>query len=195
MRIAVFVDGSNFFYMQRDCLNWWVDPRKLLDWLEDEYEDYDIADATYYTSVDTENESQKSFLKALTYMGYSVVEKAFTKHSDNNKEGYEGNNGRRQSNMCVDIITDMFNTIESYDMAVLVSGDADFLRPLQSIRDRGKKFLVMSTAGFISREVRSLVGMHFIDFNEVKEHVAKGDNHGFKEDQDYSKSGSLSSKC
>ena len=185
MRIAVFVDGSNFFYMQRDCLGWWIDPRKLLDWVEEEYgEDCEISDATYYTTVDPNNESQKSFLKALTYMGYSVVEKTLRPYNNNNNNSEEARyNNKKQSNMCVDIITDMFNTIESYDMVVLVSGDADFLKPLESLRARGKKFLVMSATGFISREVRSLAGMHFIDFNEIRKNISKDESFSEEEEK------------
>ena len=29
MRVAVFVDGANFFFLQRDGLGWFADPRKI----------------------------------------------------------------------------------------------------------------------------------------------------------------------
>ena len=31
MRLSLFLDGANFFYMQRDRLRWWIDLRKLLE--------------------------------------------------------------------------------------------------------------------------------------------------------------------
>jgi len=33
MRISVFLDGANFFFMQRDGLKWFADPKRLLDLL------------------------------------------------------------------------------------------------------------------------------------------------------------------
>jgi len=33
MRISVFIDGANVFYMQRERLRWWIDFRKLLDYI------------------------------------------------------------------------------------------------------------------------------------------------------------------
>src|SRR5687767_11711588 len=33
LRTSVFVDGANFFYMQKDRLHWWIDPKKLLAWI------------------------------------------------------------------------------------------------------------------------------------------------------------------
>ena len=47
--------------------------------------------------------------------------------------------------MDVEIVLDMFNTVDSYDMAILVSGDGDFERALNLLRARGKRFIVVST--------------------------------------------------
>lgn len=70
MNISVFLDGGNFFYMQRDCLKWWIDAKKLLDYISSMGK---IIDAFYYVGVDVPPEArQESYLKALTYMGYSL---------------------------------------------------------------------------------------------------------------------------
>lgn len=79
----------------------------------------------------------------------------------------------RKANLDIEIVLDMFNSIEHYDMAVLVSGDGDFERPLQLLRARGKKFLIMSTQGFVAREIREVAGMHFIDFEDIKCEIQK----------------------
>lgn len=79
----------------------------------------------------------------------------------------------RKANLDIEIVLDMFNSIEHYDMAVLVSGDGDFERPLQLLRARGKKFLIMSTQGFVAREIREVAGMHFIDFEDIKSEIQK----------------------
>jgi uncharacterized LabA/DUF88 family protein len=58
----------------------------------------------------------------------------------------------------------MFNTIDNYDMAVLICGDGDFERPLQLLKARGKKFLVLSTQGFIATEIINVSGRRYVDF-------------------------------
>jgi hypothetical protein len=34
MKISVFLDGANFFFMQKDGLKWFADPKKILTYLE-----------------------------------------------------------------------------------------------------------------------------------------------------------------
>jgi uncharacterized LabA/DUF88 family protein len=165
MNISVFVDGANFFYMQKDQLGWWIDPKKLLDWIRRKG---DIVDAFYYVGVDASGESrQEGYLKALTYMGYCLVTKHLKMIAQPNGSIL------KKANLDVEIVLDLFNTIDAYDMAVLVSGDADFERPLQLLRARGKRFLVMSTAGFVAKEIREVAGMHFLDFQEIRAEVEK----------------------
>jgi uncharacterized LabA/DUF88 family protein len=67
----------------------------------------------------------------------------------------------------------MFNTIDHYDLAMLVSGDGDFARPLQLLWARGKRFIVLSTQGFVARELREVAGMHCIDFPDIREQVER----------------------
>ena len=50
MRVSVFVDGANFFFMQNNGLGWFADPKKLLDYIEVRFGD--IADAFYYIGKD-----------------------------------------------------------------------------------------------------------------------------------------------
>jgi uncharacterized LabA/DUF88 family protein len=165
MKIAVFVDGANFFYMQKDRLHWWIDPKRLLDWVRSLGE---LVDAFYYVAIDDPIEPQhENFLRALTYMGFSVVTKPLRL--------VNGDNGgdRKKANLDVEIVLDMMTNVEHYDAAVLVSGDADFERPLQTLRARGRKYLVMSTQGFVAREIRQMAGMHFVDFQDIRDHVEK----------------------
>lgn len=163
-RIAVFVDGSNFFYMQKDCLKWWIDPKKLLRWCGERGE---VVDATYYASVDPVNEAQGGYIKALCHMGFRVESKAIKTFTQS--DGTE----KHKANLDIEIVLDMFNTINNYDEAILVSGDADFGRALQILRARGKNFLVLSTKGFVASEIRAIAGMHYRDFQEIREAVEK----------------------
>jgi uncharacterized LabA/DUF88 family protein len=163
-RIAVFVDGSNFFYLQRDGLRWWIDPKKMLDWIGLRGE---VVDATYYSSVDPLNEGQSKYMKALVHMGYRIESKAIKTYTQ------ADGSLRRKANLDIEIVLDMFNTIGNYDMAVLVSGDADFTRALQVLRARGKQFLVLSTKDFAAIEIRQAAGMTYADWADLRDHIEK----------------------
>ncbi len=167
MNVSVFLDGSNFFYMQRDGLKQFLDPKKLLDYIAQEIGT--IQDAFYYTGQDAPPDvQQQAYLDALPHMGYAVVTKPI-------KSIYDQKTGKmkQKANLDIEIVLDMFNTIDNYDLAVLVSGDGDFDRPLQMLKARGKKFKVFATESFIARELRQTAGMHYIDFASLVDKLKK----------------------
>ena len=162
-RIAVFVDGGNFFFLQRDELRWWVDPKKLLEWISNEGE---VVEAMYYAGYDASDFSQLGYLKALSYMGYSLVSKEIK---------FVETNGHqiRKANMDCELVADIFCMKDSYDMIYLVSGDADFASILQRVRAIGKNFKVISSGRFVANEVREVAGSHLIDFQDIRRYVEK----------------------
>ena len=167
MRVSVFVDGANFFVMQRDGLKWFADPKKMLEYIENRYGE--IADAFYYIGRDAPPDArQQAFLSALPEMGFSVVTKQI-------KTIYDSKTGtiRKKANLDIEIVLDMFNTIDSYDLAVLVSGDGDFDRALQLLKARGKRTVVISTENFIATELRATAGRHFIDLATLETEIKK----------------------
>jgi predicted membrane-bound dolichyl-phosphate-mannose-protein mannosyltransferase len=58
MRVSLFLDGANLFYMQRDCLRWWTDPKKILDFVRTKCE---LVDAFYYMGVDAPSEATQEY--------------------------------------------------------------------------------------------------------------------------------------
>ncbi len=170
MRISVFLDGANFFFMQKGGLNWFADPKRLLEYIGTKGE---IIDAFYYIGQDAPPEAkQQAFLDALPSMGYSMVSKQI-------KTIYDTKTGanKRKANLDIEIVLDMFNTIDHYDMAVLISGDGDFERALTLLRARGKQILVIATEGYIARELRSVVGRHYIDMKDIKTEIERVKQH------------------
>ena len=163
MRIAIFIDGSNFYYTQKK-LEWKVDVKKILEYCS---QWGDITDAYYYNGTDGDNDNQRSFFNFLASVGFAIVTKPV--------KDYYNDDGTTsaKANLDIEIVMDMFSTIDTYDMAVLVSGDSDFERALQMLRARGKKFKVFSTAACIAKEIRYICGMHFIDFSDIREQVEK----------------------
>lgn len=164
-RVAVFVDGANFFYMQKDRLGWWVDPKRMLEYIGNKIGI--VEEAIYYVGVRPNQEpEQQKYLKALTHMGYTLETKVLRTIQTSEGE-------RNKANLDVEIAIDMFNLIERYDVAVLVSGDADFRRAIQILLSRGKGVKVFSTAGFIAQDLRECTGRHFTDLQEIREEVEK----------------------
>ncbi|MCL2679137.1 MAG: NYN domain-containing protein [Dehalococcoidia bacterium] len=167
MRVSVFLDGANFFYMQKDALKQFIDPKKLLDYISSNFGE--IQDAFYYMGQDaTPDNRQQGYLDALPYMGFSVITKQI-KTVLNQESGQL----RQKANLDIEIVLDMFNTIDNYDMAVLISGDGDFDRALQLLRARGKKFKVFSTERCIARELIQTAGMHYLDFSKIIDQIKK----------------------
>lgn len=166
MRISVFLDGANFFFMQRDKLRWFADPKRILDFIATKG---DIIEAFYYIGQDAPPEArQKAFLDALPNMGYSLVTKQIKTIFDT-KTGTT----KKKANLDIEIVLDMFNTIDHYDMAVLISGDGDFERALTLLRARGKQLLVIATEGCIARELRNVAGRHFIDMIDIRSDIER----------------------
>lgn len=166
LRISVFIDGANFFFMQKMKLGWFADPKRILDYIETKG---NVNEAFYYIGQDAPPEAkQKAFIDALPNMGYSVVTKQI-------KTIYDNKTGKttRKANLDIEIVLDMFNTIDHYDMAVLISGDGDFERALTLLRARGKQLLVIATEGFVARELRNVVGRHYIDMQDIKSDIEK----------------------
>src|SRR5438093_3927696 len=132
MRVSLFLDGANFFYMQRDRLRWWIDLRKLLVFAQSKGE---LVDVFYYIGVDVLLDArQQAYLDTITHIGFSLVTKQLKTIMQ------ADGTPTPKANLDIEIVLDMFNTIDHYDLAMLVSGDGDFERPLPLLRARGKRF-------------------------------------------------------
>ncbi len=166
MRVAVFVDGANYFFAQRK-LGWNIDAEKLLQFCAEHYGT--IEDAYYYIGTDTTADAQQqAYLNVLANIGYSLVTKPI-------KTIYDPEHGesKQKANLDVEIVLDMFNTLDNYDVAVLVSGDGDFERALQMLKARGKRFEVISTSGMVAKEIRQICGMHYVDFQDIRDQIER----------------------
>lgn len=162
-RIAVFLDGSNCFYTQKK-LGWSIDVEKLLDYCKDYGE---VVEATYYTGVNPDSH-QKKYLDKLAYLGYTLVTKPVKTISD-----LDTGLITQKANLDVEIVLDMFNMIDRYDMAILVSGDSDFERPIQFLKSRGKEVKVISTRGVVATELIYAAGINYIDLLAIREIVER----------------------
>jgi len=92
--------------------------------------------------------SQLRFLDYLSHAGYIVRRKPVKVIRDDET-------GERiiKGNLDTEIVLDMMNTADNYDLAYLFSGDSDFERAVELLRSRGKRIYIVTSAASLSREL------------------------------------------
>jgi uncharacterized LabA/DUF88 family protein len=165
-RISIFVDGNNMFYAQQKN-GWFFDPKKILEYFTRE-PDARLVNAFWYTGI-KDAQDQRGFRDALISLGYTVRTKFL-------KEYYDDNSGRysQKANLDIEIVIDMFNTVEQYNHVILFSGDGDFERAVELLRSKNTHITVVSTEGMIARELRNVTDK-YIDLNEIRRVIEKSD--------------------
>jgi uncharacterized LabA/DUF88 family protein len=162
-RLSIFVDGNNMFYAQQKN-GWFFDPRRVLEYFTQG--DVVLINAFWYTGL-KDPQDQRGFRDALISLGYTVRTKIL-------KEYYDDASGRysQKANLDIEIVVDMFNTVDQYDRVVLFSGDGDFERAIELLRSKNTHITVVSTEGMIARELRNATD-RYIDLNEIRERIEK----------------------
>ncbi|MBL8696707.1 MAG: NYN domain-containing protein [Planctomycetes bacterium] len=165
-RISVFVDAANLFYVQHR-LGWHVNPQRLLDHVVGPDT---LADAFWYTGVRAHppDVDQEKFLRWLSHVGYTVRRKTIKSFVN-----VERGSTVEKANLDVEIVADMLTTIDTYDLAALVSGDGDFEHVVELLRARGKRVRVYSIDPVIAFELRNAVGSHYVDFWSIRSEVER----------------------
>jgi uncharacterized LabA/DUF88 family protein len=165
-RLSIFVDGNNMFYAQQKN-GWFFDPRRVLDYFKTE-PNTSLVNAFWYTGL-KDPQDQRGFRDALISLGYTVRTKIL-------KEYYDDNSGRysQKANLDIEIVVDMFNTVDQYDKVILFSGDGDFERAIELLRSKNTHITVVSTEGMIARELRNATD-RYIDLNDIRDQIEKSD--------------------
>ncbi|MGB3754809.1 MAG: NYN domain-containing protein [Rivularia sp. (in: cyanobacteria)] len=164
-RLSIFVDGNNMFYAQQKN-GWFFDPRRVLEYFKYEHVHTDLINAFWYTGL-KDPQDQRGFRDALISLGYTVRTKIL-------KEYYDDSSGRysQKANLDIEIVVDMFNTVDQYDKVILFSGDGDFERAIELLRSKNTHITVVSTEGMIARELRNVTD-RYIDLNEIRNSIEK----------------------
>ena len=165
-RLSIFVDGNNMFYAQQKN-GWFFDPKRVLEYFVSERE-IELVNAFWYTGL-KDPQDQRGFRDALISLGYTVRTKIL-------KEYYDDTSGRysQKANLDIEIVVDMFNTVEQYDRVILFSGDGDFERAIELLRSKSTHITVVSTEGMIARELRNVTD-RYIDLNDIRPQIEKAD--------------------
>ncbi|MFN3814288.1 MAG: NYN domain-containing protein [Aquificaceae bacterium] len=131
-RAGVFIDGANFYFVQRNILHQKIDLIKLIDFFKGSY---DVYNTFFYLAYREGDEKQENFIRLLAFSGVTVVKKPIKHLKDGSYKG----------SLDVDMAIDMLLTKENYDVAILCSGDSDFEKLVWVLRDFGKEVVCVST--------------------------------------------------
>jgi uncharacterized LabA/DUF88 family protein len=156
--VAIFIDGSNLFYSALE-LGIEIDYIKLLESLTNEKS---VLNTFFYTGVDQTNEKQKQFLLWLRRNGYTVISKDLAKLPD----------GSKKADINVEMAIDMFSLVNSYDRAILVSGEGDLSYVVHKISSQGVRVDVVSLRELTSDSLIKLAD-NYIDLEDIKDNIKK----------------------
>lgn len=160
---ALFIDAENLYFTQKN--GWPIDFERMYAFFAQHYA---IYNAFYYTVVDPSNEEnyeeKNQYLDQLAFAGYTVRRKQV-------KLIRAGDKVMRKGNVDIEMVVDMFNTRDLYDVVILFSGDSDFERALELLRTYGKEVLVVSAKGSVARELINAADK-YIDLEKLKVDVA-----------------------
>jgi len=152
------------FYAQQKN-GWFFDPKRVLEYFTHP-DEVTLVNAFWYTGI-KDAQDQRGFRDALISLGYTVRTKVL-------KEYYDDNSGRysQKANLDIEIVIDMFNTVEQYNHVVLLSGDGDFERAIELLRSKSTHITVVSTEGMIARELRNATD-RYVDLNDIRDYIEK----------------------
>lgn len=184
-KAIIFMDYSNIYYGMQ-LLGWEIDFIKLKDYFK---KDYDVIDLYYYVGVhsfksyfDTHTDLDRSnpdhikifaqsrrakreVFSSLKRKGYRVKDKEISSVYDHTENKY-----RLKCNFDVEITIDAIDNMPDYDVFVLMSGDADFAKLVQYLKEKGKKTVAVATREHFSSKLRK-VANQTININGLREKI------------------------
>jgi len=152
-RAAIFIDGTNLYFIQKNFLNARIDLIKFVNYFK---QFYDIYNTFFYLAYKEEDEKQEKFFKLLAFSGITVIKKPVKQLKDGSLKG----------DLDVEMAIDMLLTKDNYDTAILCSGDSDFERLVHVLRNFGKEVICVSTKESTSIELVNAAD-RYIDLRDL----------------------------
>jgi len=157
-RIGIFIDLANIYHSARHLHNSNVNFAKLLKLLVDNRQ---LVRAIAYT-VSADPKKEKDFLTALSKSGFEIKSKDL--------QSFPG--GLKKGNWDVGFAIDAIRMSSKIDVAILISGDGDFVELVEYLQHEG---LLVEIVGFGSSTSASLKEQadNFIDLDKQPELLIK----------------------
>ncbi|HKK71266.1 MAG TPA: NYN domain-containing protein [Candidatus Krumholzibacteria bacterium] len=163
-RVAIFVDGANVYFAQKEALGWWIEWPRFLAAMR---EGRELVAARWYQAYNrTPEPEQERFLHHLTLIGFSIRKKVLKQVFDRTSGTYH-----MKGSLDIELAIDALSEADHYDTAVFVTGDSDFVPLLETLQRRGKRVMVAATPQNVAVELRQQVGVNFIDLNDLRDAV------------------------
>lgn len=167
-RVAIFVDGANMFYAQRE-MGWKIEFKNVFQLFTDNRE---LAFAYYFTATPPIHkieavEKYRGFRQALIYIGYRVIDKEVKVFKDE-ETGYV----KLKGNLDIDMAFKMLSGITGYDEAVVLGGDSDFIPIFQYLVNLGKTVVCVGRKESTSLDLIN-AATKFIELNDIKKRIEK----------------------
>lgn len=155
--LYAFVDASNLWEANK-AKGRFFDYAKITEFLKVKFNRGKVK-VFYYTAFpadgtrDYDLEGKHKFFTFLKKgLGFAVIKKELKRIR---VLSHEGEAVVEKGNMDVEITIDALHHIEKYDIAVLFSGDADFLALVSYLRNHDKKVYIFSSKNNVSQELRT----------------------------------------
>jgi uncharacterized LabA/DUF88 family protein len=168
MRVAIFVDGANMFYAQRE-IGWHIDFKKIYQYYTDNRQ---IYGAFYFTATPPAGDQQRvekyrKFRGALINMGFTVIDKE-VKIIKDDKTGQV----KLKGNLDIELVFRMITGANGYDEAILMGGDSDYVPIITHLRNLGKEVVCIGRRASTSLELIN-AATRFVDLDNIKSRIIK----------------------
>ncbi|MES2504085.1 MAG: NYN domain-containing protein [Myxococcota bacterium] len=179
MRVALFFDGKNFYSGWREAARGRrIDFAKLSEWLVTKAKGTSLWGAYYYTAIDEVGSAQSDtqhklsgFLEMLeTQPGFFVNTFKRKSGSLSCAECSTENRYLVEKEVDTTMVAHMIKlaATDSYDVLVLLSGDADYAPALEAVRALGKQAYIASWGGTgVSKRIRQVAFDHIDMLNGI----------------------------
>lgn len=159
-KVYVFIDAANIFYSQHS-LKWKISFKRLYKFLKS---NCDLGKVYFYYTKSERSKNQEIFFKIIKDCGYILRIKPLKIIRKNKLEIIE------KGNMDVELTMDIMASKDEFETIILLSGDSDFASLMALLRKEGKKVIVMSTRGHISKELID-IAHKYIDLKKLKQEL------------------------
>jgi leucyl-tRNA synthetase family protein len=165
-RAAVFIDDANLFYAQKKA-GWRVDLKKLKKIFE---ENFFLINVNYYLTIPDKKDSAylktKSFIKKIknNYGRFLNIKTKPLKYIYD----HQLKKVVKKGNVDAEILIDALGDVDNYDIAIIVSGDSDYLSLAEKLLERGKKVLFVGFEWNMAWELRQKKHLYL---NRIREKI------------------------
>ncbi len=159
-RISIFFDMSNLYFAARD-MGIRIDYARLLDFLTAGRR---LHRAYAYLGFNPDDESSHSFITWLKRNGFRVKTKALRRFED----------GSTKANLDMELAIDLLTQAPHIDVAIIVSGDGDFVNLVDAAQNLGLRVEVAATPRQAATDLMDIADQ-FIDLEASVAQFARAD--------------------